>query len=61
VTLGFPGATLTEGQVDALPDPELFRDAWMLAGWGTFSPRDLDDTDALLLNLTRRLKRILRG
>lgn len=48
-----------EGEIDALPDPDLFRDAFLLAQWGTWSPRDLDETDALLLNVVNRIKRAM--
>ena len=53
------GVEIYEAEVDLLPDPDLFRDAWLLASWGTFSPRDLDDMDPILLSLVRRLKRAL--
>lgn len=51
------GHPVGDKEVDRLPDPETFRDAVFLAGRGTFSPRDLDDMDALLLALIRRLLR----
>lgn len=43
-------------KIEKLPDPELFRDAVLLHKRGTFSPRDLDEMDALLLALIQRLK-----
>ena len=45
-----------DAEVDLLPDPDLFRDAVLLANYGTWSPADLDATDELLLNLVTRLK-----
>jgi hypothetical protein len=42
---------VSQAEVNRLPDPDLFRDALLLSRRGTFSPRDLDDTDALLLAL----------
>lgn len=45
-----------DAEIDKLPDPELFRDAAFLAKYGTFSPRDVDDMDALLWALITRLK-----
>jgi hypothetical protein len=44
---------VTPGEIDRLPDPDLFRDAMFLAGRGTWTARDLDDTDALLVALIR--------
>lgn len=44
-----------------LPDPDLFRDAFVLWQRGTFSPRELDDTDALLLALLNRFWNAKRG
>ncbi len=46
-----------DSEVDLLPDPDLFRDAVTLAVMGTFSPTELDATDALLLDLVQRLKK----
>jgi hypothetical protein len=50
-----------EAEVDLLPDPDLFRDAVLLAasGWPV-SERDLDETDALLFALARRLRNVKR-
>lgn len=52
---------MTEGEVDRLPDPELFRDALFLAG-SPFpgSPRDLDDTDASLYALVQMIRNARR-
>ena len=47
------GQSVSEAEVSRLPDPELFRDAFLLSQRGTWSARDLDETDALLLALTR--------
>lgn len=49
------------GEVNRLPDPDLFRDALMLYQVGTFSPRDLDETDALLLSLIHSLRSARKG
>jgi hypothetical protein len=51
-----------EAEVDLLPDPDLFRDALLLSqsmGWPA-SSRDLDETDALVLALVRRLRNVKR-
>ena len=44
---------MSEAEVNALPDPDLFRDAQFLSVRGTWSAADLDSTDALLLSLIR--------
>lgn len=51
-----PGHSASSSEIDRLPDPALFRDAVFLANNGRWSPRDLDDTDALLLALVKRLQ-----
>ena len=48
------GQAVTEAEVDKLPDPDLFRDAQLLSVRGSWSARDLDETDALVLALTRK-------
>jgi hypothetical protein len=45
-----------EAEVEALPDPDLFRDALFLAENGTWSAPELDATDALLLAVIRKIK-----
>jgi len=55
------GQAVSEGEVDKLPDPDLFRDALLLAEHGTISPRELDETDALLVGLLRRFWNVKRG
>lgn len=50
-----------EAEIERLPDPDLFRDALTLYQRGTFSPRDLDDTDALLLALLQKFWTAKRG
>lgn len=50
-----------EREVEALPDPELYRDAWRLAGWGTWTPSELDATDALLVALVDRMRNARRA
>ena len=52
---------MSQAEIDRLPDPDLFRDAVVLWQHGTFSPRDLDDMDALLLALLTRLWNAKRG
>ena len=39
-----------------MPDPDLFRDAVLLAYNGTWTPSELDAVDALLLALIRKIK-----
>jgi hypothetical protein len=50
-----------QAEIDRLPDPDLFRDALVLSAHGTFSPSDLDGTDALLLALLDRIWNTKRG
>lgn len=52
---------MSVAEVDRLPEPDLFRDATFLATGGVWSPRDLDDTDALLLALIGKLRNTRRG
>jgi hypothetical protein len=52
---------VSEAEVERLPDPDTFRDAIILSRHGTFSARDLDETDALLLALLHRLWNAKRG
>ena len=58
LTLGQP---VSEAEVDRLPDPDLFRDAYLLSSRGTFSPRDLDEMDVELLALMQRFWTAKRG
>lgn len=46
--------------MDKLPDPDLFRDALILSQAGSWSPRDLDDTDAILLSVVQKLRNTRR-
>lgn len=55
------GLSVSEAEIDKLPDPDLFRDAYVLSQRGTFSPADLDATDALLLALLTRFWNAKRG
>ena len=55
------GQPVSEAEIDQLPDPDLFRDALILSAHGTFSPADLDATDALLLALLGRFWNAKRG
>jgi hypothetical protein len=50
------GQAVTEREIDRLPDPDLFRDALLLSEVGTFSARDLDEMDTVLLSLVRKLR-----
>ena len=52
---------MTKGEIDRLPDPDLFRDAMFLNQSGQWSPRDLDETDALLLALIGKFRNVRRG
>lgn len=53
--------SVSEAEVDKLPDPDLFRDAFLLSQRGTFTPQALDETDALLLALVRKFWNVKRG
>jgi hypothetical protein len=54
------GVPVYDGEIDYLPDPDLFRDALFLAARGTWSARDMDECDALLLALVRRIQNTRR-
>jgi hypothetical protein len=47
---------VSQAEINRLPDPDLFRDALFLNDHGRWSPRELDETDALLLALLARLR-----
>lgn len=49
------GHEISEAEVEGVTDPDLFRDAILLASRGQWTPEALDGTDALLLALVRRL------
>lgn len=51
------GHPVGDAEIDRLPDPETFRDAVFLAKHGTFSPRDMDEMDALMFALITRLRK----
>jgi hypothetical protein len=55
------GQSVGTAEIEALPDPETFRDALILATAGTWSPSDLDETDALLLALVRKIREAKTG
>ena len=55
------GRKISEAEVDRLPDPDLFRDAWMLYQHGTWNAAVLDETDALLLALVRKFQGVKVG
>jgi hypothetical protein len=58
VKLGL-GVPVYEAEIDALPDPELFRDALLLAAGGyPTSAKDLEETDAQLLALVHKLRNV---
>jgi hypothetical protein len=50
------GQSIQEAEVDLLPDPEAFRDAFVLAQWGTWTQAALDETDALVLALVQQIR-----
>lgn len=56
---------MSAAAIKRLPDPDLFRDANLLASSAGFpgSARDLDETDALLLSLVRTIRttKVTRG
>lgn len=52
---------MKEAEIDALPDPMMFRDAILLAGRGTWSADDLNATDAILYEVTQKILRAQRG
>jgi hypothetical protein len=48
---------VSEREIDRLPDPDLFRDAVRLKRAGVrWTPRELDECDALLLALLDKFK-----
>lgn len=51
---------MTAAEIAKLPDPDLFTDALTLAYRGTWTPSELDATDALLLALVDRLRNTRR-
>ena len=55
------GQSVSESEIEALPDPETFRDALLLSTQGRWSPTDLDETDALLLSLVGKIRNAKRG
>ena len=55
------GQRVSEREVQQLPDPDTFKDALLLSTEGRWSPKDLDETDALLLALIDRIRNAKRG
>ena len=55
------GQSVSDAEVEKLPDPDLFRDAVFLSQVGSWSAADLDATDALLLALVQRIRNAKRG
>jgi hypothetical protein len=51
------GYSPTDADIDALPDPDLFRDAMFLARHGRWSPDDLNEADTHLIRLVRHLQK----
>jgi hypothetical protein len=49
---------VSEAEVNKLPDPEMFRDALLLAAVGRWSPAELDATDALLLAVVEKIRTV---
>lgn len=47
--------------MDRLPDPSLFRDALLLSATVSWSPQELDATDALLVALILSFRNAKRG
>ena len=54
------GQSVSEAEVERLPDPDLSRDAQLLSVRGLWTPRELDEADALLLALTRTFMSTVR-
>ena len=50
------GQRVSEAEVQKLPDPDTFKDAILLATEGRWSPKDLDEVDALLLALIQLIR-----
>jgi hypothetical protein len=48
-------------EIAKLPDPDLFLDALFLVRRGSWSPAELDETDALLVALIRMIDNVKRG
>jgi hypothetical protein len=48
--------SVPDSEIEALPDPELFRDALFLVDNPAWTPRDLDEADADLLRLMKSLR-----
>lgn len=55
------GQSISEAEVERLPDPETFRDAVFLWQYGTWSPSELDNADAGLVALVQKLHGAKRG
>lgn len=47
------GSPVREAQIDKLPDPELFRDAWFLSRRGVWTPSELDAAPEMLIALVQ--------
>jgi hypothetical protein len=50
------GHAVSEAEIDALPDPDLLRDAMFLHDHPTWTQRDLDETDRDLLHMLKSLR-----
>lgn len=52
---------ISAAQIEALPDPDLFRDAVLLSRHGMWTPSELDGVDALLLAVVDRIANVRKG
>jgi hypothetical protein len=48
--------SVSESEIDKLPDPDLLRDAMFLVDNPSWTQRDLDEADSQLLDLMKRLR-----
>ena len=52
---------MSEAEVERLPDPDMFRDAFFLSQHGVWTPSELDGADALVLSLVQKFKTARRS
>ena len=52
---------MSEAEVERLPDPDLFRDAFLLSQHGVWTPSEMDAADALLLSLVTKFQTARRS
>jgi hypothetical protein len=55
------GQQVSEAEIDRLSDPDLLRDAILLHASGVFTPRELEEIDALVLAVVQRLRSARKG